>query len=288
MAIAAANTAGLFPGQGSHGPGMRELVESERPDLIELAEREADGDPFERAGDDTRYAQVAIYCASLAAWETLPEPRPSLLAGHSLGEISALVAGEALSAADGLRLVAARGRLMSAAHAHAPGGMVALRLGADEARPLALRHGLCVANENAPGQVVLSGPEGALARLEAEAPDLGLRPLRLPVRGGFHSPAMESALPSFRDALAAVEIAPARATVISCLTAAPFQDPRRELADALVSPVRWREVMIALGARGATRFVEVGPGKVLAGLARRCLDGVEACSFSDLAVGAHA
>ena len=102
----------LFPGHGSQTPDMRETVERHRPDLLEQALREVGDDLFERAGDGTRWAQPAIFCAALAGWKQLrASTTPDLMAGHSLGEIAALVAAQALSAEDGLRLVAARGRL---------------------------------------------------------------------------------------------------------------------------------------------------------------------------------
>src|SRR4029450_11799740 len=107
-------TALLFPGQGSQTADMRETVERHRPDLLELAQREVGPDLFERAADGTRWAQPAIFCAALAGFAGV-RPHADVMAGHSLGEITALVAAEALSAEDGLRLVAARGRLMQEA-----------------------------------------------------------------------------------------------------------------------------------------------------------------------------
>src|SRR4051812_7967952 len=119
-----AQLAVLFPGQGSQTPAMRELVGRLRPDLLELAPPPVGEDPFERVDDGTRFAQPAIFCAALAGWESLKgELRPDVLAGHSLGEITALVAAGALSDADALHLVAARGRLMQ--EAGGQGGMLA-------------------------------------------------------------------------------------------------------------------------------------------------------------------
>ena len=119
----------LFPGQGSQTADMRDQVERHRPDLLELAQSEVSEDLFERAGDGTRWAQPAIFCAALAGYEVLKDRyEPDLMAGHSLGEISALVAAGALDAGDGLRLVAARGRLMQeAAEETGDGGMLAVR-----------------------------------------------------------------------------------------------------------------------------------------------------------------
>ena len=120
-------TALLFPGQGSQTADMRETVERHRPDLLELASNEVGSDLFERAADGTRWAQPAIYCAALAGFAEL-EAEADVMAGHSLGEITALVAAGAIAAEDGLRLVAARGRLMQeSADETGDGGMTAVR-----------------------------------------------------------------------------------------------------------------------------------------------------------------
>src|ERR671917_2440999 len=145
-------TALLFPGQGSQTADMRETVERRRPDLLELAVAEVGPDLFERATDGTRWAQPAIYCAALAGAEELGV-RADVMAGHSLGEITALVAAGALSADDGLRLVAARGRLMQeAAEETGDGGMTAVRARGDEAREaiaeVAAETGVSIANDN--------------------------------------------------------------------------------------------------------------------------------------------
>ncbi len=269
----------LFPGQGSQVAGMRRTVERLRPELIELATEAAGADPFELVEAGTRYAQPAIFCAALAGWERLRETaRPLALAGHSLGEIAALVAAGSLDAADGVRLVAARGRLMQeGAEAAGDGGMTAvLGDGREAVAAVAAAHGLTVANDNSPAQVVLSGPRASLRAAEAELGERGLRTMPLAVRGAFHSPAMEPVVPAFRAVLDGIDFAAPRLPVFSCVTAAPFSDPREELARSLTSPVRWLEVMRALRARGAERFLETGPGKVLTGLVRRSLDGVEA------------
>ena len=269
----------LFPGQGSQVPGMREQVERLRPDLLEAASRELGEDPFERADEGTHWAQPAIFCAALAGWSRLAtDVRPDVLAGHSLGEIPALVAAGALTDADGLRLVAARGRLMhEAATAGPPAGMLAVLGDRGSFVPeLARRHGLTVANDNAPGQLVLSGERSALEHATAELEGERLRTRLLKVNGGFHSPAMEPAAGPFRAALDAVDFGEPALPVFSCVTAEPFRDVRDELARALTSPVRWREVLLALRARGVSRCIETGPGRVLTGLVRRTLEGVEA------------
>jgi malonyl CoA-acyl carrier protein transacylase len=157
------------------------------------------------------------------------------------------------------------------------GSMLALMgAGAAENAPqLAESHGLAVANDNSPQQVVLSGERGALPAAAADAKQLGLRTMELSVSGAFHSPMMASAVPEFSAALQRVEISEPRVPVISAVTAQPFDDIRRELADALTSPVRWRETLLKLHELGATRFVEVGPGRVLTGLTKRTLQDVE-------------
>ena len=273
-----APTAVLFPGQGSHTPEMHESVASIRPDLLSLAVTVVGTDPFPLAEEGTMYAQPAIFCASLAGWNAMGSPEGDFMAGHSLGELGALVAAGCLTERDGLELVALRGRLMQEAGERAgDGGMLAL-LGAgaaEHAESLAEAHGLAVANDNSPQQVVLSGARAALPGAATAARELGLRPMELPVTGAFHSPMMAGAVPEFAAALDRVEIESPRVTVLSAVTAEPFDDVRRRLVEALTMPVRWRETLLALHARGAERFVEVGPGKVLTGLAKRTLRDVE-------------
>jgi malonyl CoA-acyl carrier protein transacylase len=271
-------TAILFPGQGSQVPGMRDTVARVRPDLLALAQDVVGEDPFARAEAGTNFAQPAIFCASLAGWAALGRPLGDFMAGHSLGELGALVAAGCLDERDGLELVALRGRLMQESGERAgDGGMLAL-LGAgaaEHASELAEAHGLSVANDNSPRQIVLSGARGALPAAAQDAQELGLRAMKLPVTGAFHSPMMAAAVPEFAAALEHVEVAPARVTVLSAVTAAPFDDVRRRLAEALTMPVRWRETMLELHRLGAERFVEVGPGRVLTGLAKRTLSDVE-------------
>jgi malonyl CoA-acyl carrier protein transacylase len=274
----------LFPGQGSLAAGMAEQVKRTRPDLYELARDSVGCDPFERLGEGTRFDQPAIYCASLAGFETLGRPGGAWYAGHSLGEIAALAAAGAVRAEDGLRVVAARGRLMQeAADAAGPGGMLALRASRSQARQIASGLGLTVANDNSPQQTVLSGEREALEAAGRRADAAGLRAKLLPIAGAFHSPAIESAVAPFRHVLQGVVFSVPRIPVMSCVTAAPFEDPRAELAQALVRPVRWLDVLRSLHSAGARRFLETGPGKVLAGLVRRSLDGVEVLAGSEVA-----
>jgi malonyl CoA-acyl carrier protein transacylase len=273
-------TAILFPGQGSQTSEMRETVAKVRPDLLSLAEHIVGEDPFPQAEQGTRFAQPAIFCASLAGWEALGRPSGDFMAGHSLGELAALVAAGCLPERDGLELVALRGKLMQESGERAgDGSMLALmgRGAAEHAHELADAHGLAVANDNSPQQIVLSGDRAAFDGVSAAAKELGLRALELPVTGAFHSPMMAEAVPPFRAALGRVEISPSAdgVTVLSAVTAAPFEDVRGQLAQALTMPVRWRETLLAMHERGADRFVEVGPGRVLTGLAKRTLTDVE-------------
>src|SRR5437763_9734314 len=276
------STAILFPGQGSQTPEMRERVAEVRPHLLSLAEQVVGEDPFPRAEEGTKVAQPAIFCAGLAGYEALGRPSGDFMAGHSLGELAALVAGGYLHERDGLELVALRGRLMQESGERAgEGSMLALlgRGAAEHARELADAHELAVANDNSPQQVVLSGDRRGFPAAEAAAKELGLRAMELPVTGAFHSPMMAEAVPSFAAALEGVEVTPPQGvTVFSAVSAAPFEDVRAQLAQALTMPVRWRETLLAMHERGAERFVEVGPGRVLTGLVKRTLRDVELAS----------
>jgi [acyl-carrier-protein] S-malonyltransferase len=273
----AERTAVLFPGQGSQTDDMRETAARLRPDLVRLARDVVGEDPFARVEDGTRFQQPAIFCASLAGFDAL-DLEPDAAAGHSLGEFGALAAAGAIDATDALVLVAARGRLMDAAAADGPpAGMLAVLKGEPgDAEGIARDLDLTVANDNAPGQVVLSGPSDALDAATAAAENAGLRAMRLPVAGGFHSPTMEPAVPKLRAALDRVSVRTPRFPVFSSITARPFGDIRHELALALTHGVRWRQTLLALRDAGLRRFAETGPGKVVTGLVRRTLPDVEA------------
>ena len=268
-------TALLFPGQGSQTADMRETVERARPDLLELALAEVGEDLFDRAADGTRWAQPAIYCAALAGMREL-DATADVMAGHSLGEITALAAAGALSDEDGLRLVAARGRLMQeAAEETGDGSMTAVRARGEDTREaiaeVAADAGVSIANDNAPDQLVLSGSLSALDDAEAKLKERGIRGKRLPVAGAFHSPLMEPAVEPFRAVVDATEIGEPRVPVYSCVTAEPFDDVRARLVEALTRPVRWLDVVRALEDAGVTEFVETGPGTVLTNLVKKSL-----------------
>jgi [acyl-carrier-protein] S-malonyltransferase len=259
----------LFPGQGSQTPEMRDLVAHRAPELLERCIALVGEDPFPRASESTRFAQPAIFCASLAGWDALALDAAAA-AGHSLGELAALAAAGVLDRDDALRLVVLRGRLM--AEADTVGSMLAL-IGAsdEETRAIADAAGVTVANDNAPGQVILSGPRDRLETAEAQARDRGRRVMPLDVAGAFHSPSMEPAVKPFRAALDETELHEGDVTVFSSATTQPFTDVRAELTDVLTRPVRWRETVLAMHEAGGRRFVEVGPGKVLARLGKRIL-----------------
>ena len=274
------NTALLFPGQGSQTSGMRELVEQHEPELGRLVLAELDTDPFARADEGTRFAQPAIYCASVASWTAGGRPLPSQLAGHSLGELTALAAAGALDPVDGLQLAITRGRLMGEAAEASPGGMIALLGDGAAARDVAEATGLEIANDNGPTQIVAAGPVDAIDLAAGTAKSRGVRSIRLPIRGAFHTGSMEPAVEPFRAALAEVAINAPDTPVFTSTEARPFEaDPdaiRDRLSAALTHPVRWRETLLELHRRGVRRFVEAGPGKALTGMVRRSFDDVEA------------
>jgi malonyl CoA-acyl carrier protein transacylase len=279
-------TAVLFPGQGSQQTGMRDLVADAAPELLEHCIELVGDDPFARIDESTRFAQPAIFCASVAGWRRAAIDSTDLhaVAGHSLGEFAALVAAGALDEHAALALVVERGALMANAGERDGGGTMLALLGAshEAAEQLAADHGVTVANENAPGQVVLSGSPDALSATATQARELGLRAMELGVAGAFHSPAMAPAVPAFQAALDRTDFAAPAVPVISCVNAAPMTDPRSELADGITRPVRWTATMAALATLGVRRYVDAGPGKVLAKLARRNAADAEAVSLADL------
>jgi [acyl-carrier-protein] S-malonyltransferase len=277
-----ATSAILFPGQGVGDASSRELVAELRPDLLDLAGELVGQDPFERMREGTAYAQPAVYCASIAGYEQLGRPLAGYFAGHSLGEIGALAAGKAIDDADGLRIVIARGRVMEeAAGTGEPGAMLAVGSDRDAATALATENGLTLANENSPQQFVLSGPLPAIEAAEAAAKDSGLRAKKLAVAGAFHTEAMASGVAPFRAALDEIDFREPAVPVVSSTSADFFGgDVRDALAASLVSPIRWTAVLEKLRELGVTRYLDVGPGKVLAGLVRRTIDGAEVETLS--------
>lgn len=244
----------------------------------------------------TDVSQPALYTCAIACWRGLcarlglaeGEAPVVAAAGLSLGEYSALHVAGSFSFADGLRLVALRGRAMQNAAQAVPSGMVAL-VGADEEQANAVcdeARGpgvLVCANFNAPGQIVLSGDKDACARAEKAAADKGLRAVALAVAGAFHSPIMQPAAEALGEALAGVAIEPPRVPVWSNVTARPHADDtgsiRARLTEQLTSPVRWAQSFAAIvDAFPETEAHELAPGKTLAGMAKRIARGAKVIS----------
>jgi malonyl CoA-acyl carrier protein transacylase len=231
-------------------------------------------DPFDRLSEGTRTHQPALFLCSIAQWASRDEhdDDPLAAAGHSLGEYAALTAAGAIDFEDAVRLVDARARAMADAAAREDGGMVAMLKGErDDVCELAAELGLSLANDNAPGQIVLSGRSDAIAEAVERAGDIGCRARQLDVGGAFHSPLMAPAADALKEALDATAIQEPAFPVLSNGSARPFADIRAELAENLLKPVRWRETLFELQSMGATDFVECGPGSVLKGLVKRTL-----------------
>jgi [acyl-carrier-protein] S-malonyltransferase len=264
-------TCALCVGQGAPVDATTlQMVTSAVPELVDELSRLGLENCFERATTNTAHAQPAIYCATLAGWRSLDGTAElDFVAGHSLGEYAALVIAGALEPLDGLSLVALRGRLMQqSAERFAPNGMLAVRacVADVEAALEGKAGGVTIANDNGPRQVVLAGE---LAELDEVAKNLrtqGMRTTRLKVSGAFHHPFMAPAIEEMRGALEGVDFRVPVIPVISGFSARPFADVRRELLAGLTARVRWREVMQYLVDTGARRFVDLGPGEVLASL----------------------
>jgi len=240
----------------------------------------------------TENAQPALMAVSLAAMRVLADKglklrdKVAFVAGHSLGEYSALAAAGALSLADAARLLKTRGRAMQQAVPVGEGAMAAL-LGADlaQAEQLAKEAAegeVCrAANDNAPGQVVISGARSAIERAIALAPKFGARrAVLLPVSAPFHCALMQPAAEVMRAALSEVKIDPPAVPLVANVLAAPISDPeaiRMRLIEQVTGMVRWRETMLFLAQQGVGTVYEVGSGRVLSGIARR-FEGIEAKS----------
>lgn len=227
-------------------------------------------------------SMVAFYAARSSGLEYAPPPRA--VAGHSLGEYTALTAAGALDVPQAARLVAARGEAMQAAADKEPGTMAAV-LGLDPsqvAEACAGVDGAWPANDNAPGQFVVSGtPAGVEAAGEA-AKQLGAkRVMPLPVGGAFHSPLMSPAQSQLDEALHGAHFHDSDVDVVANVDAAPHRNGWQELLSRqLVSPVRWRESLLTLGHLGVTHFLELGPGSELSGMVKRTVDDSQRANVS--------
>jgi len=293
----------VFPGQGSQAVGMGRVLATVSPAAAAVfAEADAAlGEPLSRLAwegpaeelDLTVNAQPALLAASIAFLRALEERRnaagraplaPAFAAGHSMGQYSALVAAGVISLADGIRLVRERGRLMQASGEGHPGAMAAIiglpdeRL--DDLLAAGAAHGTFgVANRNSPGQVVVSGVRPAVEAAAAAAKGLGAkRAIVLPVSVAAHSPLMADAADGMRAALTSVTFADPAVPLLANASATPLvtaEACRAELVDHLTTGVDWIAAVTAMGAAGVTRFVEVGPGRVLTGLIRRIAPDAE-------------
>jgi [acyl-carrier-protein] S-malonyltransferase len=262
----------LFPGQGSHSEGMHEPF-ADHP-LLKRGIELLGFDPFSSLAEGTRTQQPALFLCSMAQWASREdhETDPLAAAGHSLGEYAALTAAGAIDFEDGVRLVRARAQAMADAAARQPGGMVAMLGGdRDDVYELAAELELSLANDNAPGQIVLSGRMRSVDAAVRRCADIGCRARKLDVAGAFHSPLMAPAADALREALDNTPIQEPVFPVLSNGSTRPFEDIRAELAENLLKPVRWREILLELQAMGATDYVECGPGSVLRGLVKRTL-----------------
>ncbi|HEX2916179.1 MAG TPA: ACP S-malonyltransferase [Chloroflexia bacterium] len=303
------NTAWVFPGQGSQVVGMGRELAQKYPAIADLYSQ-ADSilgysisklcfDGPEDQLTRTDNAQPALLLTSIAHLRVLQTYSPEILdqpplfvAGHSLGEYTALVAAGALSLEDALKLVRLRGNLMNEAGLGENGagsGMVAV-IGADDEllEKLASENGAEVANYNSPGQTAISGTTEALARFTEAAKAAGVkRVIPLPVSAAFHSSLMKPMANKLGEAIEATSFQPASVPVVSNVTAQPLPLDdnaalKQELITQTYNPVRWVESVRTMYTGGATRFIEIGAGKVLAGLIRRIEKGVEVLNSEDL------
>ncbi|MEU4602587.1 ACP S-malonyltransferase [Kribbella sp. NPDC023972] len=289
----APDTTFVFPGQGSQRPGMgRELTRCgvEARDLIVRAERltgVAVGELMTRADErtlaDPEAAQLTIFVWSsvLAAELAAAGCRPVAVAGHSLGEYTALVAAGCLSWEDALAIVARRGRAMADAARRQPGAMAAIAgLSEDQVTELCRQFSadggvVVMANLNAPRQVVVSGTTDEVCGVVDAAQAAGaLRVKRLPVGGAYHSPLMSAAERDLAPLLAEADLRAPRIPFVSSMTGGVVQDIekyRKLLGGQITRPVRWTDTVASLARTDTRTFVEVGPGRVLTGLGRNMI-----------------
>ena len=276
----------VFPGQGSQFPGMAKTIVEQHEKARNLVQQanallgfDLSSIMFNGTEEDLRRTDVtqpAIFLHSILAYITLENPKPDMVAGHSLGEFSALVAAGALSFEDGLRLVAARANAMQKACEIQPGTMAAI-LGLDDERVGAVCAGIqdvvVPANYNCPGQLVISGSVKGIELACAALKEAGAkRALVLPVGGAFHSPLMKAAEDELRGAIQQSNFHTPTCPVYQNVVARAVVSPdeiKENLINQLTGPVKWTQSVQAMVADGATHFTEVGPGKVLQGLVQK-------------------
>lgn len=277
----------VFPGQGAQFVGMGKDLYDNSPPAKELFEKANTILGFRItdlmfAGTDedlkqTKVTQPAIFLHSVILAKTLGESfKPDMVAGHSLGEFSALVASGALSFEDGLVLVSKRAMAMQKACEAEPSTMAAI-LGLDdnivEDVCKAIPEVVVAANYNSPGQLVISGSIAGIDKAIAELTAKGAkRALKLPVGGAFHSPLMEPARKELAEAINATKFAKPVCPIYQNVNASPVSDPEQiktNLVAQLTAPVKWTQTVQNMTADGATDYVEVGPGKVLQGLIKK-------------------
>jgi [acyl-carrier-protein] S-malonyltransferase len=299
----------VFPGQGSQSVGMMNGF-ADSP-VVESTFREASAilgeDLWALAAQGpaealarTVVTQPLMLTAGVACWRAWQErggPMPAFFAGHSLGEYSALVAAGALRFEDALPLVRLRAQAMQEAVPEGTGGIAAIVGLADDliaqvCAEAAQGEVLEPANLNSPGQIVIAGHRAAVERGMAAAKAHGAKIARmLPMSAPSHCSLMRPAAERLRERLAGVPVAAPKVPVVQNADVAAFDDPdriRRALVEQLFRPVRWVETLRFLHAGGVTRIVECAPGKVLAGLVKRTVDGVEAVAITDSAALAAA
>ena len=273
----------VFPGQGSQFPGMAKELYEGNADVRKMFDRADEilgfsitDIMFNGTAEDlkqTKVTQPAIFLHSVALALSQPEFEPDMVAGHSLGEFSALVAAGAIDFEDGLRLVSIRANAMQKACELVPGTMAAvLALDSDKIEEICAQvDGVVVAaNYKCDGQVVISGSCEAVDKACVLLKEAGARrALALPVGGAFHSPLMQPAAAELAEGIEKTEFRQPRGPVYQNVTALPTTDPERikaNLLAQLTSPVRWTQTVKNMLADGADHFIESGPGKVLQGL----------------------